>query len=68
MAMDDAQRRAFLQKNVTSDLQMWEDSEVSLETQHKFAQHSKSLRVFIAMAESSTEMRDALKADFSALS
>ena len=65
MAVDDAQKRAFLQQNVTSDLQyVWEDSEVSLDMQHKLAQHYKSLRVFIAIAESTADVREALKTDF----
>ena len=65
MAVDDAQKREFLQKNVTSDLQyVWEDSAVSLDTQYKLAQHYKSLRVFIAIAESTAEVRGALRTDF----
>eukprot|EP00435_Cladocopium_sp_Y103_P038052 s612_g10.t1 len=64
-ALDDNQKREFLQKNATSDLQyVWEDSEVSLETQYKLAQHYKSLRVFIALAESTAEVRNALRTDF----
>ena len=52
-AVDDAQKREFLQQNVTSDLQyIWDDSEVSLDLQYKLAQHYKSLRVFISIAES----------------
>ena len=63
--VDDAQKREFLQKNVTSDLQyVWEDSAVSLDTQYKLAQHYKSLRVFIAIAESTAEVRGALRTDF----
>ena len=34
MAMDDAGKREYIQKNVTSDLQyIWDDSEVSLDLQ-----------------------------------
>ena len=40
MAFDDAQRREYLQKNVTADLQyIWDDSEVSLDLQHRLGQH-----------------------------
>ena len=50
--MDDAGKREFIQKNVTSDLQyIWDDSEVSLDLQYRFAQHYRSLRVFIALGE-----------------
>ena len=65
MALDDVQRREYLQKNVTADLQyMWDDSEVSLDLQHRLGQHYKNLRVFVALAESSTELREALKTDY----
>jgi hypothetical protein len=65
MAVDDAQRREYLQKNVTADLQyIWDDSEVSLDLQHRLGQHYKNLRVFVALAESSTELREALKTDY----
>ena len=64
-AVDDAQKREFLQQNVTSDLQyIWDDSEVSLDLQYKLAQHYKSLRVFISIAESTTDVRTALRTDF----
>ena len=65
MALDDVQRREYLQKNVTADLQyIWDDSEVSLDLQHRLGQHYKNLRVFVALAESSTELREALKTDY----
>ena len=63
--MDDAGKREFIQKNVTSDLQyIWDDSEVSLDLQYRFAQHYRSLRVFIALGETTADIRTALKNDF----
>ena len=65
MAVDDAGKREFLQKHVTSDLQyIWDDSEVGLGLQYRLAQHYKSLRVFISIAESTADVRAALRTDF----
>ena len=65
MAVDDAGKREYLQKNMTSDLQyVLEDSEVSLDVQYRIGQHYKNLRVFVALAESSTDLRAALRTDF----
>eukprot|EP00435_Cladocopium_sp_Y103_P067848 s408_g30.t1 len=65
MAVDDAQKREFLQKNVTSDLQyIWEDSAVSLDVQYRLAQHYKSLRVFVAIAETTAEIRNEMRTDY----
>ena len=50
---------------VTSDLQYtWDDSEMSLDLQYRFAQHDKPLRVFIAIAENTADIRTALRTDF----
>ena len=65
MAVDDAGKREFIQKNVTSDLQyIWDDSEVGLDLQYKLSQHYKSLRVFISLADNAADIRTALKTDF----
>lgn len=65
IAMDDAGKREYIQKNVTSDLQyIWDDSEVSLDLQYRFAQHYRSLRVFIALGETTADVRTALRNDF----
>lgn len=65
MALDDARKREIIQRNVTSDLQYtWDDSEVSLDLQYRFAQHDKPLRVFIAIAENTADIRTALRTDF----
>ena len=65
MAVDDAQRRQYIQTNITSDLQyVWEDSGLSLNTQYTLGQHYKSLRVFIAIAETTADVRTALQNDF----
>ena len=62
---DDAGKREFIQRNVTSDLQyIWDDSEVSLDLQYRFGQRYKSLRVFIAIAENTADIRTALRTDF----
>ena len=62
---DDATNREFLQKNVTSDLQyIWDDSEIGLDLQYRMAQHYKSLRVFIAIAENTADVRTAMRTDF----
>ena len=48
MALDDAGKREFIQRNVTSDLQyIWGDSEVSLDLQYRFAHHYKPLCVCV---------------------
>ena len=65
MAMDDAGKREFIQKNVTSDLQYtWDDSEVSFDLQYRFAQHYRSLRIFIALGETAADIRTVLRNDF----
>ena len=65
MAVDDAGKREFLQKHVSSDLQyIWDDSDVSLDVQYRLAQHYKSLRVFTAIADNPADIRTALRTDF----
>ena len=63
--VDDATKREYIQKNLTSDLQyVLDDSEVSLDVQYRLGQHYKNLRVFVALAENSTDLRTALRTDF----
>ena len=63
--VDDAAKQEYIQKNLTSDLQyVLDDSEVSLDVQYRLGQHYKNLRVFVALAESSTDLRTALRTDF----
>lgn len=65
MAVTDADKRTYLRDHVASDLQyVWDDSEVPLDLQYRMAQHYKSLRVFTAIAETTTEVRAAIQADF----
>lgn len=65
MAVTDNDRRAYLEANVSTDLQFaWSDSSVSLAAQYTLAQHYKTLRVFSSMADSKADLRTALRTDF----
>lgn len=64
MAVDDAGRRAFLHREVDSDLvYIWEDSGVTLASQYQLGQEYRTIRKFAALADSKADARAAFTAD-----
>ena len=62
----DEQKRSFLQQNVESSLAfIWTDNEVPLEVQYKLAQHYRTTRRFAALADARSDLRTAMKDDYS---
>lgn len=64
-ALDDDARRAYLAEHVSSDLQyIWQETDVSLETQYTLAQHYKTMKIFSSMCDTKADVRAALTTDF----
>ena len=65
MALDDAQRRNFLQREVAADLLfIWDEAGVALEHQYDLGQNYRSIRKFAAIGDTKAEVRAAFAADF----
>ena len=64
MALDDAQRRNFLQREVAADLLfIWDEAGVALEHQYDLGQNYRSIRKFAAIGDTKAEVRAAFTAD-----